>query len=283
MDKKAVTSMERQRSCTRTISLMNMLSSSIGAKSVNNFAKLFDEAFSRFEGEEGLKGVDTESSRFWYPFFYGERPITDKQLDRLLCMDDQVKTLFSEGPSKLWVAMWGDVSELIAIIRDYNKSLSHMPLHFITKQVSRAIRDIDKGNRMLVDFVWSISFYRLINEVQPEALVDVENYPATQASCAWNLIDMCMNDDLVESELDALGIRIQVIDELSKHELERMRRMPVQRRLADVSLVPGFYTDFSVEEAERCGAFFEDALSYEDAIDSAHEDESFDETMAFSC
>jgi hypothetical protein len=283
MEKKGMTSVELQRSCIRTIALMNTSSKIVGAKSINNFSRIFDDTFSNLERDECKDGVNTEYRNTWYPFFRGERPITDKQLKRLICIEGQVDLLCNEGPSKLWIAMWGDVSDLIEIIRDYNTSLSQMPFHYITKQVPRLIRDIADGGRVIVDLVWAISYYRYLKEMQPSVLVDVENYPVTQASCAWVLLESCMNDSFVASELDVLGIRTQVTSELSAKEIERMRKTPFEQRLTDVELIPKFVADLSMEEAELCGAFVEDALSHEDALDSACDDASFRETLEFSC
>ncbi|MET0107424.1 MAG: hypothetical protein ABW084_00860 [Candidatus Thiodiazotropha sp.] len=283
MEKKGMTSAELQRNCIRTIALMNTLSKKVGAKSINNFSRIFDDTFSNLEIDECKDAVSTEYRNTWYPFFKGERPITDKQLKRLICIEDQVDLLYTEGPSKLWVAMWGDVSDLIEIIRDYNASLSQMPFHYITKQVPHLIRDIVDGGRVIGDLVWAISYYRYLKEMQPNVLVDVENYPVTQASCAWVLLESCMNDSFISSELDALGIRAQVTNELSAQEIERMRQIPFEQRLTDAELIPKFVVDLSMEEAEIWGAFVEDALSYEDASDSACDEVSFRQTMLFSC
>ena len=43
---------------------------------------------------------------------------------------------------------------------------------------------------------------------------------------------------------------------------------PLREKLAD-ALLPGFQVEFDAEEAERAGAFQEDALSEGDALDSA--------------
>jgi hypothetical protein len=40
-------------------------------------------------------------------------------------------------------------------------------------------------------------------------------------------------------------------------------------KLADAWEVPGFEAEFDPEEAELAGAFVEDALSYEDALESS--------------
>jgi hypothetical protein len=262
-----------RKSCIRTVSVMNQLAIKIGANNPNHFSRIFDE----------VTGEDTQSSGLWRQNFSGKRPLSDKQLDRLLCIDAQVKKLYIEGPSKLWVAMWGDVSDLIEIIRDYNTNFSQMPFHFITKQVPYLIRDVADGGRVLGDLVWAISYYRYLKEMQPSVLVDIENYPVIQASCAWVLLESCINDSSVASELNVLGIRAQVTNELSAQELERMRKITFEQRLTDVGLIPKYVADFSMEEAEDCGAFIEDALSYEDAIDSAYDDVSFRQTILFSC
>jgi hypothetical protein len=283
MEKEVMTSVDVQRSCIRTVALMNALGKRVGAKSINNFSRIFDDTFASFESDECKKGMSTEYRNTWYPFFKGERPITDKQLKRLICIDDQVDLLYNEGPSRLWMAMWGDVSDLIEIIRGYSTSLSQMPFHYITKQVPRLIRDIADGGRVIEDLVWAISYYRYLREMQPNVLVDVENYPVTQASCAWVLLESCMNDSFIASELDVIGIRTQVANELSAQELERTRQIPFEQRLMDASLIPKFVVDLSMEEAEIYGAFIEDALSYEDALDSACDEVSFRQTMLFSC
>jgi hypothetical protein len=242
------------KGCIRTVSVMNELAIKIGANNPNHFSRIFDE----------VTGADTQSSGLWRKNFSGERPLSDKQLDRLLSIDSQVKKLHAEGPSKLWVAMWGDVSELISILRGYAKNFSQMPLYVIAKQVSLSIRNSNEDKKTLKEMVWAISLYRLTIDTQPSALVD--RFHFTQASCAWALVETCMRDKLVMQELDALGISLKIKEELEAKELDRRNNLTSDQWLQD-SGAHGYYEEVSWEEAELMGAFLEDALSEEDAVD----------------
>ncbi|MES9841943.1 MAG: hypothetical protein ABW134_15410 [Candidatus Thiodiazotropha endolucinida] len=276
MDKQKMTLKEYQRSCICTVSVMHQLAISIGAKNPHHFARIFDE----------MTGEDTQSSGLWRNNFNGERPLSNKQLKRLFCIDNKVKKLYIEGPCKLWMAMWGNPSELISIIRGYSKCFSQMPLYAITKEVSRSIRESGEGNKTLEDLVWSICHYRFTKEIQPLALVDVDRYPVTQASCAWNLVEICLHDKFIMKELNALGVRGGIAEELVRIESERTCKLSMEQRLTDLN-IPGFSVEFSWEEAEHLEAFVEDALSDDDAIDSAYGiadmDEDLKEVIAFSC
>ncbi|MCU7936053.1 MAG: hypothetical protein KZQ99_14415 [Candidatus Thiodiazotropha sp. (ex Dulcina madagascariensis)] len=244
-----------RKSCIRTVSVMNQLAIKIGANNPNHFSRIFDE----------VTGEDTQSSGLWRQNFSGKRPLSDKQLDRLLCIETQVNELHTEGPSKLWVAMWGDVSELISILRGYKKNISQMPLHTITKQVFLSIRDSNDGKKTLKDMVWAICLYRLTIDTQPSASVD--GFHFTQASCAWALVETCMSDKLVMKELDALGISLRIKKELEAKESERRHKLNSDQWLQDAG-AHCYYEDISREEAKLMGAFVEDAISEEDAADS---------------
>ncbi|MGL4447801.1 MAG: hypothetical protein ACRCYV_09515 [Aeromonas sp.] len=43
----------------------------------------------------------------------------------------------------------------------------------------------------------------------------------------------------------------------------------VEQKLMDAQLTPGLIVEFTPEEADYAGAFFEDALSFEDAYESS--------------
>ena len=80
--------------------------------------------------------------------------------------------------------------------------------------------------------------------------------------------------DAESNQDDAIAENVDIVDAALAHDA-------VREKLAD-ALTPGYQAEFDPAEAEAAGAFAEDALSEDDALDSVHDDVHFAATPASS-
>jgi hypothetical protein len=104
------TAEERQQKIIQSKALMHLLRDRIGKTSVFGFAGEFDVLTHSVS--------PTRYSKKWQPFFNGERPLTAKALKLLSAVFLDATTLHNRGPANLWLAMWGTLNDLRAVVTD---------------------------------------------------------------------------------------------------------------------------------------------------------------------
>jgi len=123
-----------------------------------------------------------------------------------------------------WRAIWGETADLIACIRSHPKSSSKMPFVISERAVQLSIITAAKDEISFADFVRAIALYRLRKETEPFARIDGIGLNLT--GTVWQDIQSCLKENQVMAELDRLGLKQLVTEELEQLEAERRRDNP---------------------------------------------------------
>jgi len=209
---KSTTTAERHREITRSVALLNLLRNRMGETSVYGFAGKYD---SQMNGAS-----NTQESKKWQPIFNGKRPLTPGLLATLTGLFPDVPTIYRNGPDDLWKSMWGDIGELIACVR--STAPLQMPLAFAENAVEGRI--LCSGPSGLADLSHAIALYRFRSGTAPYARTD--GVGLNLAGRAWRCVEMCLNEAPVLRELDALGVRSRILDEIIDAERMRVKSNP---------------------------------------------------------
>ncbi|MCG7929946.1 MAG: hypothetical protein N0E44_07840 [Candidatus Thiodiazotropha lotti] len=216
---------EEFRGGMRSAALMHQLASRLGAKNPYHFARLFDDE----------TGLDTKWTGKWRKNFNGEKPLSEGQLRLLSCLDPSITRLHEEGPSNLWIALWGDVSDLWTLCRtrycsvfddrlwsqidsEYEFSTErnrHGALRVLEDEITAAE---DYGEPLFLSHLTeSIMLYRLFCH----ANIASPDKPGVQA---YRCIHRCLDSIDIWYELDQLGIFYGVREEVTEMEICRLGR-----------------------------------------------------------
>lgn len=214
---------EELRGGMRSASLMHQLASRLGAKNPYHFARLFDDE----------TGLDTKWTGKWRKNFNGEKPLSEGQLRLLSCLDPSVTRLHAEGPSNLWTALWGDVSDLWPLCRARycsvfddrlwsqidsefefsNERSRHGALQVLEDEITAAE---DYGEPLFLShFTESIMLYRLFGHANIAS-------PDVPGVWAYRCIHRCLDSIDIWYELEQLGIFHGVQQEVTGMEICRL-------------------------------------------------------------
>lgn len=215
---KTTATVKRQRDIARSIALLHLLRQRVGETSIHGFADKYDALASpaNLTQDQGGNG--------WSAIFKGQRPLSDRRLRSLSAVPawSDAEELYQDGPAALWQAMWGDTAALIACIRSHPKCTPRMALHAAEKTVEAVF--LYGGPEDLSDLARAVALYRLRSETGPQARID--GYGMNLTGCAWRCVKMCLDEDSILRSLDALGVRLAVVEELTKLEQRRVTANP---------------------------------------------------------
>jgi len=169
----------------------------------------------------------TQDSGKWRANFAGSRPLSNKQLDALAQIFADTHSYYQNGPYGLWRAIWGEATDLIACVRSHPKSSPQMPFAVSERAVQLSILAAAEDEISFNDFVRAIALYRLRKETEPFCRVD--GIGLNQTGTVWRNIQMCLNENKVNTELDRLGLRRVITEELEQLEIERKKANPKAR------------------------------------------------------
>ena len=216
---------EHLRGRIRTVTLMRELARRVGAENPHQFAGWFDKH----------TGMETQASGKWRLNFNGDRPLSPQQLQLLSRLDCDVPRLYDDGPADLWRALWGDVRDLWSLCRTRFSNFGPMLDDRIwsaiddefsdEKPFGSTLREFE-GELLLADaygepltlryLTEAIALYRLHQHMNCIAPSDVDG------AGAYRCVRMCLDDDVVRTELNLLGTLDLLAEQLADMELGRL-------------------------------------------------------------
>ncbi|MFX1695889.1 hypothetical protein [Paraburkholderia sp. A1RO-1] len=199
---------------------MKILMRRVGASNPNQFARWLTDR------TRDWGWSDTQESKKWYPFIRGyikrERTGAFKLLSQLF---PDVDDLYGHGPSRIWSALWGSLSEQITIMREQPNCLPHAPLENVLKKIEMiAINGCSDESQFAV-FVRAIALYSYIVATDPYGRIgDGDGFG--RASIAYGRIKDYLREPTIVDELNALGIYDELRRFLADIELNRVISRP---------------------------------------------------------
>lgn len=220
------TSTERQRELIRTVVLLRILSGRLGAVNHYQFAGRYDDLSDE---------PSTQASGKWRAYFNGERHISARTLKSLCKFFPDAGKLYQDGPSDLWLAMWGDVQELWPLCRTryctLGPSLDDRTWQSIEgefqdeKTFGATLREFE-SELLLADaygealtlrhLTEAIALYRLHQFINSAAPSDVSG------SGLYRCVRVCLDDEAVHRLLNSLVVYEFFASELAKVEVGRL-------------------------------------------------------------
>ncbi|HGM6965840.1 TPA: hypothetical protein ACKQDH_003340 [Pseudomonas aeruginosa] len=205
---------ELRKDQIRTTALMHELMHRTGSENPHQFAGWYDR----------ITHSHTQDSGKWRANFAGSRPLSKRQLIELAQIYPDTHSYHQNGPNGLWRALWGEAADLIACVRSHPKSSPQIPFQASEHAVQLSILAALDDQIDFDDFVRVIALYRLRVNTEPSARVD--GIGLNLSGCAWRNVETCLNDAKVRADLDRLGIRALITQELAQLEAERIKANP---------------------------------------------------------
>lgn len=198
----------------RSVALMHELMWRTGSSNPHQFAGWFDQ----------LTHSHTQDSGKWRANFAGARPLSKNQLDVLGQIFTDAHSHYQNGPCNLWRALWGEPAYLIACVRSHPKFYPQIPFAVGERAVQLSILATAEGEISFDDFVRAIALYRLRKETEPFARID--GIGLNQTGTVWRNIQSCLEENKVIAELNRLGLKRLITEELEELEAERKSGNP---------------------------------------------------------
>lgn len=221
------TAASTQQESIRTTVLMHQMACRIGTPDHQQFASAYDVAFPDM--------CSTLASRKWRAYFEGEkgkRPLKPELLENFCALWAEAGQLYRDGPSDLWLAMWGDERKLWRLCRtrcvangpDYDDHLWRAIESVFTERTTfgEALREFEGSVLMAEAYNHSLSirylteaiaFYRLHRFMNGAAPLDVDG------KGAYRCVRICLDNQGVRWALDSLTFGISNIYGLLVNEL----------------------------------------------------------------
>ncbi|MCY1289136.1 hypothetical protein D9M69_435920 [compost metagenome] len=201
----------------RSVALMHELMWRTGSTNPHQFAGWFDK----------LTYSHTQDSGKWRANFAGTRPLSKNQLYELGRIFTDAHSHYQNGPCDLWRALWGETADLVACVRNHPKSSPQMPFTVGERAVQLSILTAAEGEISFGDFVRAIALYRLRKETEPFSRIDGIGLNLT--GTVWRNMQSCLEENKVMAELDRLGLKRLVTQELEQLEAARKKDNPKAR------------------------------------------------------
>lgn len=240
------TTKERQRLQMKTIAFMHALRLRVNAQNPSQFSEWINNV------SEPLGWPDMKDSNKWYKYFRGDVNQVPTRMLRLMNeIFPDTHSLFHEGPSRLWSAMWAeDVTDLwqicsflgyeyedqenseITCLAGYILKFSETAYNFECNLILN-IEPEEKNNLSLL--TESIALYRIhkmINEIH-----------RTDEVGPYRCVRMCLNTQKVTNELKTLGIFEFIYNEIVSTEIARLSNESCYRASIGTGDVTGYALD----------------------------------------
>lgn len=193
---------ERRRQIARSVALLRTLSKREGTTSIYGFAEKYDALASPMHPtrDQGKNG--------WQALFNGTRPVSAARLRSLSVVEawSDAPILYQNGPANLWKAMWGPSEQLHLVIseeltewRSFDQAVAEFEGELLLAHQYRA-------PLTLLHLAKAIALYRLQNDILGLGDASVRDG-----------VSQCLCDEAVQAEMECLGVRQTVADELAKY------------------------------------------------------------------
>ena len=191
---------ERRRQIARSMALLRTLSKREGTTSVYGFAEKYDALASPMNPtrDQGKNG--------WQALFNGTRPVSASRLRTLSSVEawSDAIDLFENGPANLWKAMWGPCEQLRLVIADELDEWRSFD-QAVAEFEGELLLAHEYGVPLtLVHLAKAIALYRLQSDIL--GLGD---------SVVSDGVAQCLRNEVVQTEMECLGVRQTVDDELA--------------------------------------------------------------------
>lgn len=192
---------ERRRQIARSVALLRMLSEREGIASIYGFAEKYDALALPIQPTQG------QGKNGWQALFNGTRPVSPARLRSLTAVQawSDATRLYEHGPANLWRAMWGPFEQLRLVVADeltewrsFDQAVAEFEGELLLAYQYRA-------PLTLMHLAKSIALYRLHNDILGMGDAGVRDGVA-----------QCLRDDAVQAEMERLGVRQIVNDELAQ-------------------------------------------------------------------
>ena len=192
---------ERRRQIARSGALLRTLSKREGTTSVYGFAEKYDALASPMNPtrDQGKNG--------WQALFNGTRPVSASRLRTLSSVEawSDAIDLFENGPANLWKAMWGPCEQLRLVIADELDEWRSFD-QAVAEFEGELLLAHEYGVPLtLVHLAKAIALYRLQSDIL--GLGD---------SVVSDGVAQCLRNEVVQTEMERLGVRQTVNKELAK-------------------------------------------------------------------
>ena len=192
---------ERRRQIARSMALLRTLSKREGTTSVYGFAEKYDALASPMNPtrDQGKNG--------WQALFNGTRPVSASRLRTLSSVEawSDAIDLFENGPANLWKAMWGPCEQLRLVIADELDEWRSFD-QAVAEFEGELLLAHEYGVPLtLVHLAKAIALYRLQSDIL--GLGD---------SVVSDGVAQCLRNEVVQTEMERLGVRQTVNKELAK-------------------------------------------------------------------
>ena len=192
---------ERRRQIARSVALLRMLSRREGIASVYGFAEKYDALASPMHPtrDQGKNG--------WQALFNGMRPVSAARLLALSAVEawSDATCFFENGPANLWKAMWGPCEQLRLVIADELDEWRSFD-QAVAEFEGELLLAHEYGVPLtLVHLAKAIALYRLQSDIL--GLGD---------SVVSDGVAQCLRNEVVQTEMERLGVRQTVNEELAK-------------------------------------------------------------------
>ena len=191
---------ERRRQIARSMALLRTLSKREGTTSVYGFAEKYDALASPMNPtrDQGKNG--------WQALFNGTRPVSASRLRALSSVEawSDAINLFENGPANLWKAMWGPCEQLRLVIADELAEWRSFDQTVAEFEGELLLAHEYGAPLTLVHLAKAIALYRLQSDIL--GLGD---------SVVSDGVAQCLRNEVVQTEMECLGVRQTVDDELA--------------------------------------------------------------------
>ena len=192
---------ERRRQIARSVALLRTLSKREGTTSIYGFAEKYDALASPMNPtrDQGKNG--------WQALFNGTRPVSASRLRALSSVEawSDAINLFENGPANLWKAMWGPCEQLRLVIADELDEWRSFD-QAVAEFEGELLLAHEYGVPLtLVHLAKAIALYRLQSDIL--GLGD---------SVVGDGVAQCLRNEVVQTEMERLGVRQTVNEELAK-------------------------------------------------------------------
>lgn len=253
MQRKTESEIRLYRNRLRTKALMLELGRRTASPTPQKFACWFDKTIK--ERRPHLN-VDTSESNRWRPSFNGKSALQSSQLELLQELFSDAVEFYQNGPSGMWIALWGDIEVLKPLCKTHLEDDAHYTQdekinwsnhpnqtlslkESINKFIEIADFEIHLNDGIALEFLSeAIALHRL------QAHAAINNYSTTNNIELYRTIFRLINNTTISRNLTELGILNEIKEETALLEIRPLTKIPTYWEKA------GFLRRPSAEQAK---------------------------------
>lgn len=190
---------------------MHILRDRLAETSVYRFAAKYDDLVQ--------STTSTQHSNKWQPFFNGKKPLTAPALVLLSALFPDATALHLSGPADLWLAMWGSLEDLRAVVADDLHTWQSFDVALAEFEAELLLAEHYGAHLTLQHLTKAVAFHRLHHD-----------FLGLDGAGTCRCVRRCLNDTKVREALIRLAVLDEVSDDLEIVSGAPRANAPVQER-----------------------------------------------------